>query len=161
MTDDYWELTTIEEDTINALSAWAISHIDLVDLVELKVHWLKLRIIPDEIFSRFPDYQGFFEAWTASQSPITTVTGHCGNSTYCLEPHNNAIDIIFDDLSPVIIDLDTHQLSIWVIDGGSGKSALVKGLSPINYSRMMSTPEIFPKFIRIGYEYEKSIYNYT
>jgi hypothetical protein len=90
------------------------------------------------------------------------VTGYYqGIKIYVLGFCGNTIEAAFNDLSPVIIDLDTRRLSVWVIDGGTGKSALIAGLSPVNYSRMMSNPENFPRFVRIGYEYEKGIYNYT
>jgi hypothetical protein len=161
MTSDYWELLTNEEDIIRSLSVWVMSHTDLVDLVEIKDHWLQLRVIPDEIIPRFLDYQGFLESWSQSHRSKTKVNGYWGLSMYSLEFRPPMIEVIFENLSPVTIDLDTHQLSVWVTDGGTGKRTLVQGLSPINYSRMMSTPESFPKFVRIGYEYEKGIYNYT
>lgn len=161
MTNDYWELITTEDEIINSLSVWALSYQDLINLVEINTHLLRIQIIPDKIIPRFNDYLGFIKSWANSQKLLTKVTGCWKDSIYFLELRNNMIEVVFGNLSPVIIDLDTHQLSVWVIDGGTGKYTLVSGLSPINYSKMISEPEIFPKFVRIGYEYKKGIYNCT
>jgi hypothetical protein len=99
--------------------------------------------------------------WKKSQGSVK-VTGYYQEiKIYVLGFCGNTIEVTFNDLSPVIIDLDTRRLSVRVIDGGTGKSTLVTGLSPINYSRMLTDPGAFPRFVRIGYEYEKGIYNYT
>lgn len=161
MTNDYWELLTTEDNIIRELSVWAMSHINLVDLVDIQEHWLQLRIIPDNIIPMFNDYQGFLVSWSQSHPSKTKVNGYWGLGMYSLELRPPTIEVIFEDLSPVIIDLDTRKLSVWVIDGGTGKSTLIAGLSPINYSKMLSAPETFPKFVKIGYEHEKGIHNYT
>ena len=161
MTNDYWELLTTDDDVIKDLAIWAIGHTDLVDLVDIDVHWLQIRVIPDEIIPRFPEYLEFLESWKKSQSSIKVTGYYQGIKIYVLGFCGNTIEVTFNDLSPIIIDLDTRRLSVRVIDGGTGKSTLVAGLSPINYSRMLTDPGVFPKFVRIGYEYEKGIYNYT
>lgn len=159
MTNDYWEFLTSEENIIREVSVWTMSHLDLVDQVDIENHWLQLRIIPDHIIPRFQDYRGFLWAWQKSKN--SRVIGHWESSKYSLEIYSGTIEVLFENLSPVTIDLDTHQLSVWVTDGSTGKSTLVKGLSPVNYSRIISKPETFPKFIQIGYLHEKGIYNYT
>ena len=162
MTNDYWELLTTEDKTIRSLAVWVMSHADLVDLVDIQDHWLQLRVIPDWVIPRFHDYQGFFESFFESSHSSTRLTGYFGVNDYTLMMTTKTLEATFgNSLSPVSIDLDSHQLSVWVTDGGTGKSALVAGLSPMNYSRMLTSPESFPKFVRIGYEYEKGIYNYT
>ena len=161
MTNDYWEILTSEDDTIKNLSIWAISHMDLVDLVDIDENWLQLRVIPDDIIPKFSEYHGFLESWKKSKN--TKVTGYWGSSMYSLGIHDSTIDVVFEDstISPVIIDLDNHQISVWVTDGGTGKNTLISGLSPINYSKMLAYPETFPKFIKIGYEYKKDINHFT
>jgi hypothetical protein len=161
MTNDYWELLTTDDDVIKDLAIWAMGHTDLVDLVDIDVHWLQIRVIPDEIIPRFPEFLEFLESWKKSQGSIKVTGYYQGIKIYVLGFRGNTIEATFNDLSPVIIDLDTRRLSVWVIDGGTGKSTLVAGLSPINHSKMISNPEYFPRFVRIGYEYEKGIYNYT
>ena len=161
MTNDYWEILTTEDKTIRELSVWAMSHPDLVDLVDIDNQWLQLRIIPDQIIPRFPEYRGFLKALTHSSE--TRLYGYFGGmEEYTLVMTTKTLEATFKGgLSPVSIDLDTGQLSVWVTDGGTGKSTLVAGLSPINYSRMLTDPGAFPRFVRIGYEYKKGIYNYT
>lgn len=148
---DYWELLTKEEEVIRDLAIWVINHADLVDLVEFNADWLQLRIIPSEIIPMFQKYSGFLEAWEKSKHPYTKVTGYYKSQKYSLKLHDNMIEAIFNGLSPIIIDLDARKLSIKVTDGATGESTLVAGLSPINYSKILSDPGVFPKFVRIGW----------
>ena len=158
MTNDYWELLTTDDSLIKGFSVWVISHTDLVDLVIIEDNWLQLRIIPDYIIPRLSEYRGFIELCLQSMG-ILKVVGYFGINEYSISFYNNCIEIKF--LSPIVIDLASGKLSVWVIDGGTGKRSLVSGLSPMNYSSMQSFPESFPRFVRIGYEHEKGIHNYT
>lgn len=160
MTNDYWELLTTDDNLIRGLSVWIISHTDLVDLVNIEDNWLQLRIIPDYIIPRFSEYRGFIELCQKSTETLK-VMGYFGVNEYSIGFYRDCIEMGFKNFSPISIDLTSGKLSVWVIDGGTGKRSLVSGLSPMNYSSMQSFPESFPRFVRIGYEHEKGIHNYT
>ena len=160
MTNDYWELLTTDDSLIRGLSVWIISHTDLVDLVIIEDNWLQLRIIPDYIIPRFSEYRGFIELCQKSTGTLKVV-GYFKVDEYSIGFYRDCIEMRFRNFSPIVIDLASGKLSVWVIDGSTGKPSLVSGLSPVNYSSMQSFPESFPRFVRIGYEHEKGIHNYT